>query len=534
MPELIWKPSARQEQFLSLPDTIFEALYGGAAAGGKSEALIMLPLVRGFYKHPKFKGIIFRRTFKELEDEIITRSQNWYPATGGRYNESKKRWTWPSGAIQAFGHAEYENDVRKYDSAEYNYMAFDELTSFTEAQYIYLAMSRCRTSCKDLPAIVRGATNPGNVGHQWVRSRFIENIPYGSVGLDKLTKQKRIFIQSKVQDNPHIDPGYVFRLQGLPEAERRAKLDGDWYTFEGQVFEDWRALKIQDEPENALHVVPAFDIPKWWPRILAIDWGYSAMTCALWGAISPEGRLYIYKEYTTKKTKISHWATEIGRMSVNEDICDIVMCQSAWQDRGEDLTIQEQFKKYSNLQPHRADNARIAGKIMIQEYLRWDQKPESKFVREPGDFNSELANRILRNQGIDAYKSYVASFEPTAPEVNLPKLQIFDTVKSIQLCLPLCIYDKKSGPTSKPSEDVKEFDGDDPYDTLRYLILAADSKINSAVSEGKYRVQVQKEVEQLTINNNWTSFHRNMEKLEREAHFTPKPVRARIHRYVSR
>src|SRR4030095_11891883 len=97
-----WRPFARQEEFLSLPDTIFEALYGGAAGGGKSECLLLFPIARGFYRHPKFKGIIFRRTYPELEKEIILRSLDWYPAAGGKYSDEKKRWTFPSGAIIQF------------------------------------------------------------------------------------------------------------------------------------------------------------------------------------------------------------------------------------------------------------------------------------------------------------------------------------------------------------------------------------------------------------------------------------------------
>src|SRR5580700_2938352 len=120
---ITWKPTARQEVFLSLPDTIFEALYGGQAGGGKSEVLLMLPLVRGFYKEPKFKGLILRRTSPELERELIIRSQvdGFYKACGGEYNGQHKRWTFPSGAVIQFGHFEYEKDAKIYDSAQYNY-----------------------------------------------------------------------------------------------------------------------------------------------------------------------------------------------------------------------------------------------------------------------------------------------------------------------------------------------------------------------------------------------------------------------------
>jgi hypothetical protein len=525
MADVTWKPTNRQEEFLSLPDTIFEALYGGAAAGGKSECLIMLPIVRGFYKHSRFKGIIFRRTYKELEDEIIVRSQKWYPLVGGRYNVANKRWTFPSGAIMTFGHSEYESDVRKYDSAEYNYMAFDELTSFTENQYTYLSMTRCRTS-SDLPAIVRSATNPGNVGHQWVRERFIEKIPYGSVGIDAVTKQKRIFIQSKVSDNPHIDPGYADRLLGLSEAERRAKLDGDWYTFEGQAFGEYREFPNVGEPENAQHVIKPFEIPVWWPRLLAIDWGYSAMTCALWGAISPDKRLYIYREYVVNKTKIADWATEVGKLSIKETLVDVILCASAWQNRGDESTVVEQFTKYSGLIPRTADNSRIAGKLMVQEYLRWEQRPEARIVADPSTYDASLAAHILRVNGTEEYKKYLDSFNPSKGEDNLPKLQIFETISSIRKVIPLCVYDKQANVSGKPAEDIKEFKGDDPYDTLRYLIMGADRHLNSAVVAGEYEKKVHQVYSEFTRNQDYTALHRKMEMLERTK---PKqvPVRRR-------
>jgi hypothetical protein len=527
----IWKPHLRQTTFFSLPDTIFEALYGGAAGGGKSEALLMLPIVRGFYKEPRFKGLLLRRTFPELESEIIIRSREWYPLTGAKYNEERKRWTFPSGAVMQFGHIEYEEDVRKYDTAEYNYVAYDELTSFTEFQYTYLSKSRCRSSSDRLPSIVRSATNPGNIGHAWVRDYFINPAPYGSIILNKLTKLKRIFIQSFAEDNPYLmshDPGYVNRLDSLPEAERQAKRYGHWDTFAGQVFDEYREIpnKLKNEPDNACHLVQPFQIPDYWLRFLAIDWGYAAMTVALWGALSPKDRLYIYREYAIKEAKTSTWATDIGRLSGGEKYADIVLCRSAWQNRGTDLTQQEDFTKYSGLTARMADNDRIAGKLLIQEYLRWKPRPNSKVVKD--DFDHVLATHILRQQGIEAYKSYLASFEPEKAEVDLPRLQIFPDCTELRRCIPLCIYDKKSNVTNKPAEDVKEFPGDDPYDTLRYLVSSVDKYLGSLKQEGDHRERISEVLEKFAQNKDYNYLHRAMEIVEKQE---PKvvPVR-RFHR----
>jgi len=505
----VWRPFARQEEFLCLPDSIFEALYGGAAGGGKSECLLLFPIARGFYQHPKFKGIIFRRTYPELEKEIILRSLEWYPAAGGRYNDEKKRWTFPSGAIMQFGHAEYEQDVRKYDTTEYNYMAFDELTSFTEFQYTYLTLSRCRSS-SSLPAIVRSGTNPGNVGHGWVRKRFIEAGPYGSILVDPVTKTKRIFIQSLCTDNPHIDPGYVNRLSGLPEAERRAKRDGDWYFFAGQVFEDWRETRLLDEPENAVHVLDPFQIPLYWPRILSIDWGYQAMTIALWGAISPDLRLYIYREYSGKRLKISTWATDIGRLTreAGEQLSDAVICRSAYQNRGDEATIADQFEQHSGIKIRAAENDRVSGLLLMREYIRWGKKPDRKVLPKE-EFDEGRATEILRRFGTPAYKQYLDQFTPEAEEKNLPRLQVFSNCREFIKCIPLCVYDEKR------LDDVAEFAGDDPYDCGRYLVKAADDYMspNSKHEAEQKRNAILKRLEE---TQDQTAFYRQMEALERQ------------------
>ena len=157
----VWKPTDKQQQVISLPDTVFEALGGGAAGGGKTDLGVMLPLAREFVNHPKFKALVMRRTFADLEKEIVPRQHEWYAPSGGTYNETKKVWTWSSGARIQNGHAEREQDVRKYDSAEYNYIDWDESTHFSKFQYLYLSLSRCRSSSPDLPAFVRAFTNPG-------------------------------------------------------------------------------------------------------------------------------------------------------------------------------------------------------------------------------------------------------------------------------------------------------------------------------------------------------------------------------------
>src|SRR5436190_17602192 len=218
--EKAWKPTEKQQQVLSLPDTVFEALGGGAAGGGKTDLGILLPCIRQFTEHPKFKGLVMRRTHPDLEKEIVPRQHEWYGGMGAVYNETKKRWKWPSGAIIQNGHAEREQDVRKYDTAEYNYIDWDEHTHFTGFQYLYLTFSRCRSSSPDLPAFVRSFSNPGNIGHKFVKMRFVDPCPTGGkIIKDRITGVKRIFIPFLGRDNPYLlinDPAYLQRLEALP------------------------------------------------------------------------------------------------------------------------------------------------------------------------------------------------------------------------------------------------------------------------------------------------------------------------------
>src|SRR5579859_55118 len=173
----ILKPHDVQEELLTLPDEVFEALYGGAAYGGKSWILTMLPLFRGFYKFEGFKGIIFRRKFDDLEREIIRLSKIYYPKTGAKYNDQKHTWTWPQyNSYLDFGHIQHESDVVMYDSAQYNYCAFDELTHFSSHPYHYLVGSRVRPGSSFNIAIVRNGSNPGGIGQTFVYNRFVR--PY--------------------------------------------------------------------------------------------------------------------------------------------------------------------------------------------------------------------------------------------------------------------------------------------------------------------------------------------------------------------
>lgn len=510
-----WEPFKKQRDFLGVPFSVFECLFGGAAGPGKSEAAVILPLYYGFHQQPNYKGITLRRTMPDLEQEIILRSHKWYAPAGGRYIEKKKRWVFPSGAMEVFGHAEHKDDIRRYDSVEYNKATFEEATHFLEFQYLYFIASRVRTADSSLPAIVRNTSNPGNVGHAFFRRRFVDPAPDGyKVILDKRTGQKRIYIPARLSDNPVLlanDPLYSRRLELLPEAERRAKLYGDWYTFEGQVFVDFRPDgPFPGEPDNANHVISPFEIPEWWPKVATIDWGHQAQTIIHVLAISPDGRVYVICEMAFEQTHISTWATEFGKLlDTYKNIIKVKLDANAFSSQGEPLTIAEQFQSYSGYAPEPADKgkgSRVSGKILLQEYLRFTPRPARKVIF--GEFNEFVAERILRTLGTERYYDYLNQFVEEPEEENLPKLQIFNTCKRLIECIPLCIYDEDD------IEDVKEFKGDDSYDNIRYGLRAIEKYKSESVVKFREIQAVNKIIKNLEHSGNMTAFYRQMEKLE--------------------
>ena len=506
----VWKAHPRQEAFLSLPDSVLEALYGGAVGGGKSEVLLMLPIARRFYEIPTFHGLILRRTFRQLEGSLILRAHQYYPLFGGKYNEQKKRYTFPSGAIIDFGHAEHENDITGYDTAEYQYIAFDELTHFTEYQYRYM-IARCRTRDSRLPKLLRSASNPGNIGHTWVRSRFVEPARNGGKILVDSNGNKRAFIPAFVSDNPTLlkdNPDYVKQLELLPEAEKKAKLYGDWWTFSGQVFSEFREKRFPDEPENAVHVIKPFEIPAWWPQLLSIDWGYTAMLCAGGYSLQPNSpRVFKFREYTSHQENVVVWASNLKRLYESRRPDFVVMDKSAWQHRGEPRTIAEQFADIFGMTPIPSDSDRVGGKMLLHEYLRWAPKPYSSSPKNQVP-DQGMIEYIYRTKGPEAQRNYLKAFEDESLEdmKNLPKLQIFETCFETIKALPLCVYDERN------VEDVAEFNGDDPYDETRYA-LKQIKKLKDT-KEDKVILESAKARECLESTGDMTGYYRRLEKIE--------------------
>lgn len=210
-------PFPAQQRFLDLD--CFEALYGGAAGGGKSDALLMAALQ---YVHiPYYNALILRKSYSDLSlpGAIMDRSHAWLRGTDATWAGLDRQWRFPSGAKIQFGYLDNENDKFRYQSANFHYIAFDELTQFPESRYSYL-LSRCRRNANEtVPLRIRSASNPGGVGHDWVWRRFVSSD----------AAHGRIFVPAGLGDNPHLDQAsYRKALESLDSVTRRQLLDGEW------------------------------------------------------------------------------------------------------------------------------------------------------------------------------------------------------------------------------------------------------------------------------------------------------------------
>jgi hypothetical protein len=277
---LSYEPFAKQSEFHASPAKY--RLFGGAAGPGKSKALLMEAIVQA-HEHRGVNTLLLRRTFPELEQSLLLYFRRDVPRElYDSYNESKHTVSWRNGSTTRFGYCQRENDVYQYQGAEFLFIGIDELTLFTLRQWQFLT-SRNRCPVPGTFPNMAGATNPGNIGHAWVKSLWIDKQPApGMEQSEEYDPADYDFVSARVTDNPiyAADENYLKTLRALPSHLRRAFLDGDWDVFAGQYF---------DRFDTALHVVRAEQIEwkPWWPRWISIDWGFEHPAASYWHASGP-------------------------------------------------------------------------------------------------------------------------------------------------------------------------------------------------------------------------------------------------------
>ncbi len=351
---------ATEKQKLFIDADECEVLFGGAAGGGKSYGQMLDALLFAL-KYPGSRQLVLRRTFPELEKSLIRTSLAMYPREIYSFSASQHVGKFRNGSLIDFGYCAAENDVYQYQSAEYDVVRFDELTHFTEAQYLYL-ISRVRgANC--YPKQIKSSTNPGGVGHGWVKARFVDQGRRGErfTGEDGMT---RIFIPSFLGDNRFLtesDPDYKRRLTALPERERKALLYGDWNIFDGQYFTEFSILR---------HVIDPFEIPQGWRRFRTIDYGLDRLAC-LWIAVAPDGSSYVYREYCESDLAISEAAGAIlERTPSYEDIYATLAPPDMWSRTQETGRSKAALFSEYGVNFTKTSNNREAGWLSLKELLR--------------------------------------------------------------------------------------------------------------------------------------------------------------------
>ena len=442
---VIWQPQPKQRLFQQRPE--YEALYGGAAGGGKSDALLAEALRQVHIPH--YRAILFRKTYPQLS-ELIDRSRDLYKAAfpRARYNGSQHFWEFPSGAKIYFGAMQHTKDRINYQGKRYDFVGFDELTHFTWDEYSYL-FSRNRPSGAGTRVYIRATCNPGGVGHGWVKDRFITAAPPMTPIEDKYTvvspdgqavemTRRRIFVPSTVFDNQILlrnDPGYLASLAMMPEAEKQALLYGSWDSFDGQVFREWRNDPAHYADRVWTHVIDPFPIPKHWRIWRGFDFGYAKPFSVGWYAADTNGKLYRIAEYygctgtPNEGVKIdpTQIAREIKRIEAEDPnlmgrtITGVADPSIFDESRGE--SVARMMEKPPNMVYwHGGDNTRISGKMQYHYRLAFD---------EGGD----------------------------------PMLQVFSTCKHFIRTLPSLVYDQAR------VEDIDTTQEDHIYDECRYVLM---------------------------------------------------------------
>jgi len=431
--EVVFSPNkGPQVDFLAAPEK--EVLYGGAAGGGKSFAMLV-DLLR-YASNGNHRALLLRRTLAELT-ELIDQSRKLYPKAfpGAVFRESKNTWSFPSGATALFSYVDKDNDVTRYQGQSFTWIGVDELGQYPTPYVWNYLRSRLRTTDPEIQTYMRASANPGGVGGWWLKKMFVDpavpNDPFWAtdidsgnilrygpnhpINADKPLYQRR-FIPARLTDNPFLmESGeYEAMLLSLPEVERRRLLEGDWDVADGAAFSEF---------DRSKHVVDPFEVPYNWPRLRAADYGYSSPSCVLWGAVDWDGNIWIYRELYDKGYTGETLARIVNALEEHDPLMQISVLDGAcWSKHGTGPSIAE---------------------TMIRNGTRWIPADKNRI---PGKI--ELHRRLAVDERTDE-----------------PKLKIFSTCTNLIRTLPTIPLSKTN------SEDVDTKADDHAYDALRYMCM---------------------------------------------------------------
>lgn len=431
-----------------------EKLYGGAAGGGKTAAIVAEATTLAL----EFPGIpinLFRRTIPELNKTIKAEfiRQNhayiksgrivWHGQANGQFEG--RTYAFSNGSSVTLNYLDNESDMYRYQGAEMPVIGVDELTQFPLAWVEYL-ITRNRTSNPDWPVLFMAGTNPGGIGHGWVKSRFIDAAPPEKVFEVRLPDgetKTRVFIPAKLDDHPdeRFRRDYNKQLQSISDPQlRKALRQGDWDVFAGQVFTEF---------SRDLHVVEPFAIPDHWRRWRSMDYGNK--NSVFWFAQDPQSeRVYVYREYRTEVyVSISDKSSVIKDLEGGENVPYGMADPSIWNGS--------------------ADHSDKQGKTVAQMF-------DDEGVKWQPAINDRTAGLAMVHHMLGV------------AEDGLPRLRIFSSCVSLIKTLPSLPYD------AHKVDDVDTDADDHDYDSLRYGLMkfkqkTARPKIKKAAWVGKVKSQ---------------------------------------------